>query len=242
MRIIAFACEHCAYPGIDLAGLIKKEYPPNIIVVKVQCSGRVDPVIVLNSIIEGADGVFILGCRLGECNFIDGNYEAKRRVELLKQLFKHLSLDENRINSLFISAHEYEKIISNFKEMDKYLKEKGEFPKDLLGKVVLIRDALNGERLRVVLGSQKRAFELFSAEEQKYKEEMLKIAIEEIKRQLIISLLREKAMTIPELSEKIGLPTKETYWHIKAMKRRRIVEEEGIKQHYPLFKITEITK
>jgi len=82
-RIVGFLCNWCSYAGADLAGVSRMQYPPNIRVIRVMCSGRVDPVLILKAFASGADGVLVLGCHPGDCHYLAGNYKTMRRVPLL---------------------------------------------------------------------------------------------------------------------------------------------------------------
>ena len=86
-EILAFCCNQCSYAGADLAGVSRFQYPPNIRIVRVMCSGRVDPSFVLKALKEGADGVLITGCHIGDCHYITGNEYAKERFERLLEKY-----------------------------------------------------------------------------------------------------------------------------------------------------------
>lgn len=105
-RIVGFLCNWCTYTGADLAGTSRLKYPPNIIPIRVMCSGSVDPVYVLRALLEGADGVLIGGCHPGDCHYLSGNYKARRRITVLKTILKTLGIDESRVWFKWISASE----------------------------------------------------------------------------------------------------------------------------------------
>ena len=105
-RIVAFLCNWCSYRGADLAGTSRFHYPPNVRIIRVMCSGSVDPVYVLEAFVHGADGVLIGGCHLGECHYQKGNYKAMRRVEMLKAILHQMGIDEDRVWLRWISASE----------------------------------------------------------------------------------------------------------------------------------------
>lgn len=107
-RIVVFACNWCSYAGIDLAGTSRIKYPHNVRIVKVMCSGRVHPEMVLKALEEGADGVLITGCHPGDCHYISGNYKAMRRYLLLKKLLGELGLSD-RVRLEWVSASEGER-------------------------------------------------------------------------------------------------------------------------------------
>lgn len=107
-RIVVFACNWCSYAGIDLAGTSRIHYPHNVRIIKVMCSGRVSPEMVLKALADGADGVLITGCHPGDCHYISGNYRTLRRYHFLKKLLKQLGLEE-RVELEWISASEGER-------------------------------------------------------------------------------------------------------------------------------------
>jgi len=105
-KIIAFCCNWCSYAGADLAGTSRIQYSPNIRVIRVMCSGRVNPLFVLKALSIGADGVLILGCHPGDCHYIEGNYKTMRRIPLLKKMLKQLGVEEERVRLEWVSASE----------------------------------------------------------------------------------------------------------------------------------------
>ena len=123
-RIVAFCCNWCSYAGADLAGTSRIQYSPNIRVIRVMCSGRVDPLFVLKALSIGADGVLILGCHPGDCHYIEGNYKTLRRIPLLKKMLKQLGIEEERVQLEWISASEgakFAEVANNFTQTMKNL-------------------------------------------------------------------------------------------------------------------------
>jgi F420-non-reducing hydrogenase iron-sulfur subunit len=108
-KIVAFCCNWCAYAGADLAGISRIQYSPDIRILRVMCSGRVDPALVLKCYERGADGVMVLGCHPGDCRYIAGNEEAQRRVETTRDLMELLGIDPRRLLLEWISASEGER-------------------------------------------------------------------------------------------------------------------------------------
>ena len=105
-KIIAFLCNWCSYAGADLAGTSRIQYPSNIRVVRVPCSGRIDPFFILASLQKGADGVLVSGCHPGECHYLSGNYSARRKFALLKNLLEYAGLEVGRVQFSWVSASE----------------------------------------------------------------------------------------------------------------------------------------
>lgn len=105
-KIVAFLCNWCSYAGADLAGTGRIQYPPNVRIIRVPCSGRVNPFFILASLQKGVDGVLVSGCHPGECHYLTGNYSARRKFALLKGLLEFVGLEEGRVRFTWISASE----------------------------------------------------------------------------------------------------------------------------------------
>lgn len=127
-RIVAFLCNWCTYTGADLAGTSRLQYPPNVRVVRMMCSGAVDPVYVLKPLLDGADGVLIGGCHPGDCHYQTGNYKSRRRYVAMREILKSAGLDEARIWLRWISASEGQRFAETITEMVTALKELGPSP------------------------------------------------------------------------------------------------------------------
>jgi F420-non-reducing hydrogenase iron-sulfur subunit len=108
-KILAFLCNWCSYSGADAAGRAQKELSPNVKIVRVMCSGRVDPQLVVTAFREGADGVLVLGCHPGDCHYKTGNYKALRRMTLLRRLLAQMGVAEDRLRLDWVSASEAER-------------------------------------------------------------------------------------------------------------------------------------
>jgi coenzyme F420-reducing hydrogenase delta subunit len=108
-KILAILCNWCSYAGADLAGVSRMQYPPNIRVVRVPCSGRVDPLFIMKSLQSGFDGVLVSGCHPGDCHYISGNYIARRKFAVLKPLLEFIGIEPNRVQFSWISAGEGER-------------------------------------------------------------------------------------------------------------------------------------
>ncbi len=108
-RIVGFFCNWCSYTGADLAGVSRIKSAPNLRIVRVMCSGRVDPTLILHAFQLGADGVLVAGCHPGDCHYHEGNFKALRRILMLKRLLRDFGIDERRLRLGWISASEAEK-------------------------------------------------------------------------------------------------------------------------------------
>ena len=121
-RIVAFFCNWCTYTAADLAGVSRLKYAPNVRVVRLMCSGRVDPQFILAALAGGADGVLIGGCHPGDCHYVEGTYKLLRRFELLKRLLHDLGYEDHRIRLEWISASEGDRVKAVINEMTEQLR------------------------------------------------------------------------------------------------------------------------
>jgi F420-non-reducing hydrogenase iron-sulfur subunit len=116
-RIVAFFCNWCTYTAADLAGVSRMKYAPNVRIIRLMCSGRVDPQFVLAALAQGADGVLIGGCHIGDCHYVEGNYKTLRRMTLFKRLLHDLGIEEQRVRLEWISASEGGRVKTVINEM-----------------------------------------------------------------------------------------------------------------------------
>ena len=124
-NIIGFLCNWCSYAGADLAGTSRIQYPPNLKVIRVMCSGRVNPIFVINALQQGADGVLIGGCHPGDCHYERGNYLARRRMAVLKNLLEYTGIDPRRVRMTWVSAAEGNKFAEVVKEVTEDVRKLG---------------------------------------------------------------------------------------------------------------------
>jgi F420-non-reducing hydrogenase iron-sulfur subunit len=124
-RIVGFLCNWCSYSGADLAGTSRVKYPPNIDIIRVMCSGRVDPQFVIKAFEKGADGVLVCGCHPGDCHYAEGNYKAGRRIPLLKKMLSQLGIEEERLRLEWVSASEGERFAAVVRDMTEQVRKLG---------------------------------------------------------------------------------------------------------------------
>jgi F420-non-reducing hydrogenase iron-sulfur subunit len=118
-KLVGFLCNWCSYTGADLAGTARMKYPPNMRVIRVMCSGRVDPNFILDAIAKGADGVLVCGCHPGDCHYVEGNYKCLRRLPITKKLVEGMGVDPRRVRLEWVSASEgsrFTQVVTDFTE------------------------------------------------------------------------------------------------------------------------------
>ena len=124
-RIVAFFCNWCTYTAADLAGVSRMKHASNVRIIRLMCSGRVDPQFVVDALAKGADAVLIGGCHPNECHYVEGNYRMLRRFRLLQRLLQDMGIEEERVRLEWISAAEGEKVKVVMNEMVEQLKKLG---------------------------------------------------------------------------------------------------------------------
>jgi F420-non-reducing hydrogenase iron-sulfur subunit len=124
-RIVGFLCKWCTYSGADLAGTSRMKYPPNVIPIRVMCSGRVDPTFVLTAFAKGADAVFIGGCHPGDCHYLEGNYKALGRYLILSRMLEQFGIEKERFQLAWVSAAEAKRFVDVITRMTEEVRRLG---------------------------------------------------------------------------------------------------------------------
>jgi coenzyme F420-reducing hydrogenase delta subunit len=123
--VVAFVCNWCTYTAADLAGTSRLSYPKNVRLIRVMCTGMVDPQYVIKALLEGADGVLVSGCHPGDCHYINGNYKARRRIKLLKEILPQFGFEPERLRLTWIGASDGIQFAEIMRELVKELKALG---------------------------------------------------------------------------------------------------------------------
>jgi len=124
-NIVGFTCNWCTYAGADLAGTSRIQYPPNIRMIRVMCTGRINPEFIIKAFEAGADGVLIGGCHIGDCHYLKGNYQTIKRHLLLKRIIEQFGINPKRLRLEFISASEGGRFATVVKEMVEDIRKLG---------------------------------------------------------------------------------------------------------------------
>jgi F420-non-reducing hydrogenase iron-sulfur subunit len=124
-KILGFLCRWCSYAGADLAGTSRKKYPANIRIIKIPCSGRIDPLLIIRALRNGFDGVLVSGCHPGDCHYQTGNYRARRRIAITKKFLEYVGIEPERLQASWVSASEGGKFAEVVTEITADLKKLG---------------------------------------------------------------------------------------------------------------------
>ena len=239
-KIMGFLCNWCCYAGADLAGVSRYQYPPNIRVIRLMCSGRVDPAFILRAFSNGTDGVFIGGCWLGECHYsTEGNYDALSMMHLCRKLLEYIGMNPERLRLEWVSASEgirFAEIMTDFTEKLKELgplgtgegiDEKGlKLKLEAVNKLIPYIKLVERERLRVRFDTEEEYNEFFASEEfNRLFNELIgdKLAISQI-----MALMRERLHSIGEISAILGLSPSEVSRHLKVLARTQNVGKAAV--------------
>ena len=126
--ILSFCCNWCSYAGADLAGISRLQYPTNVRIIRVMCSGMVHPNLVVDALTKGADGVIICGCHIGDCHYLEGNLKAEKRSDAIRLMLEDFGIEDERFRIEWISASEGPKFVEVANQMTETLKELGPNP------------------------------------------------------------------------------------------------------------------
>jgi len=244
-RILGFLCNWCSYAGADLAGVSRFQYPPNIRVIRVMCSARVDPTHVLEAFISGLDGVMVLGCHPGDCHYMSGNYQTERRMKLTQRILENLGMDPGRLFTDWVSASEGERfasLVGNFAEKVKSLGPLGTETEteDLKTRLSAAKDALADDRLRWLVGREKELVEVGNVFGEKLTQEefdrvMLESIEKEYARSQILTTLGDDGLTIEEIAKRTERQPRDILKDLVALEQERLVSVEKFEGSSPVY-------
>lgn len=126
--ILAFCCNWCSYTGADLAGISRIQYPPNVRIIRVMCSGMIHPNLIMDALTKGADGVIICGCHIGDCHYLEGNKKAEKRADAIKMMLSDFGIEEERFRLEWVSASEASKFAEVMRDFTETIKKLGPSP------------------------------------------------------------------------------------------------------------------
>jgi coenzyme F420-reducing hydrogenase delta subunit len=245
-RILGFLCNWCSYAGADLAGVSRVQYPPNIRVIRVMCSGRVDPKFVINALKIGIDGVIVMGCHPGDCHYLEGNYEAEKKYDMTEGLLKFVGLD-NRIRLEWVSASEGVRFGEVVKDFTDTIRDLGPSPlsgdqidQNLLDKLIALEKAASSNRLRALVGRQRKITEDENTYGVKFPEERFDEILdqamkEEYERNRVLVALEKDSKSVKDIAIELDLDSSVVLEHVLTLKARSLVDFEKIIGNTPIF-------
>ncbi len=247
-KIIGFLCNWCSYAGADLAGVSRLQYPSNLRVVRVMCSGRIDPVIPLEVLAKGADGVIILGCHPGDCHYSEGNLYEERKVKMLNKLLELTGIGAERLKLAWVSASEGQRFAQIVTEFTEQIRKLGPSPvsgknpnQGILENLKAARSAASDFRLRVLVGRERELTEKRDVYGEKIPQDefdaLLADAVEaEFIRHKIHVLTDGKPLSVKTLADATNLNPADVLKQIVAMRRRNMITIDHVEGNTPFYK------
>jgi len=246
-KIVGFLCNWCSYAGADLAGVSRIQYPTNIRIIRVMCSGRIDPVFILEAFINGADGVLVMGCHPGDCHYVEGNLHAERKVKMLKNLIAETGLGPERLRIEWVSASEggrFAELVREFTEEVKKLCPSplsGENPNPaILENLLAAKRVAEGFRLRVLVGRERELVEEKNVygdkvSQEKFNELLDEATRAEYVRSKIYNMLEKEPLSVRGISKRLGLEPQEVLRHIVVMRRKGMLRVDRVEGTTPIY-------
>jgi coenzyme F420-reducing hydrogenase delta subunit len=230
-------CHWCCYAGADLAGVSRISYPPHIRTIRVMCSARVDPALVLETLSRGADGVLTGGCHIGDCHYATGNHHTEVRFWLLEYLLEAAGINPDRALLVWVSAAEGARFAQVVDEFTNRIRELGPLDSRALGPAV---EAAGGFRLRSVVGKVvglRDEGDVYGqpVEEERLREILKQTAVSELERCRMLAAARKQPATCVEMAEAAGLAPRDALMNIAALRsdgRLEVFSEEDFEVRY----------
>ncbi len=246
-KILGFLCNWCSYAGADLAGVSRYQYPSNLRIVRVMCSGRIEPSMVLEMFIQGADGILIGGCHPGDCHYIEGNYYAENRVKLIKKLLKTAGTEPERLRLEWIAAAEGERFAETVRNFTNQIKEMGPSPVageepdvDKLKALFAAKNAVKDFRLKLLVSRELGLVNIGNVYNEKVPQEEIDALIDpaieyELARCNILYALRDNTLSVQDLSKNLNISPDRVLQHIVTLRDRGLVALDRIEDDVPLY-------
>jgi F420-non-reducing hydrogenase iron-sulfur subunit len=246
-KIIGYLCNWCCYAGADLAGVSRIQYPPNIRIVRVMCSSRIEPHMILEMFIQGIDGVFIGGCHFGDCHYIEGNYYTFCRIELTKKLMESAGFNTKRLRLEWVSAAEGLRFAEIMKEMKRDIGTIGPNPvvgdspdMEILEELLVARNVSADFRLRLLAGKTYILAEKGNVYKEKIDRDRMERIMdetveEEMLRHRILRRLMKKSQSVKDMAKEIKTSPAEVLEQVIVLKERGLIGLERIEGSSPVY-------
>ncbi len=251
-KIIGFLCNWCSYAGADLAGVSRIQYPSNIRIIRVMCSGRIDPIIPIEVFAKGADGVIVLGCHPGDCHYSEGNLYEKRKIKMLKKLLALTGIGADRLKLEWVSASEGQRFAQVVTEFTEQIRQLGRSPVSganpdlqVLLNLQAAKNAASGFRVRVLVGRERELTEKSNVYDEKILQEEFDALLDDTVKAEFIQhklhlLTRNRSLSIKALTEATALKPADVLKQIVSMRRKNMITVDHIEGATPFYKALEV--
>lgn len=249
-KILGLLCNWCSYAASDLAGISRIQLPPTMRIIRVMCTGSIDPALVFEAFENGIDGVVIMGCHFGDCHYLTGNYNAEKKVKMIKLLLEKTVIDPDRFHLEWVSAAEGPKFAEVVKDFTAKITSLGRNPlfengetdelklKEFLG----AKHASEAFKLRAVVGRERKLTEEGNVygdkiPQEEYQEWMKSFVNEQYIRCRILDAVRIEPKTVQQLAEDLNLPSKIVFVHVGRLWKKQMILpvcHEGVSPSYSI--------
>ncbi|RLB43435.1 MAG: hypothetical protein DRH12_03075 [Deltaproteobacteria bacterium] len=233
-----------------MAGVSRLQYTPEVKIVRIMCTGRIDPVWVARALKKGLDGFLVIGCYFGDCHYISGNVQAKAKMDMTRRLLEHIGVNGKRLSFQQCSSGEGARFAELVNEFDQQIREIGPIGEggDRLGKpeifekLQIAEAVLGGEKMRWVIGKRTPFLEsgniygeVFT--EHEFRRAIDMIIVEETETQAILHSLNQGAKSVAQLAQELEIPSERVFRYITALKRKGFVEMGQVLDRNPVYQI-----
>lgn len=241
--ILGFLCNWCSYAGADLAGVSRFQYPPTIRIIRVMCSGRVDPSFVLRALARGVDGVMVLGCHPGDCHYATGNYYARNRVMVLKQLLQLAGISPDRLYLDWVSAGEGERFARLVRECTERIQALG--PLTLTDEQRQGLEAAQGvvesEQIRWLVGRKRELGESGNVygepvDMEAYERLLSSSVADAYLRNRLLLLTADRPLSVREMAAEMGASPRTVLAQVVALEQAGQISMVGIQDNSPRYR------
>ena len=225
------------------------QYPPNMRIIRVMCSGRVDPIFILDALARGVDGVMVLGCHPGDCHYISGNLMAERKIKWVEDLIEKAGVDPHRLRLEWISASEGERFANTVKEFTEQIRNLGpvggEEKERISKELAASGDVASHTRVRILMGKERELVEDANVygettSQEEFNELMQDTIDAEHTRSKILLLAKVNPLSVKEMSKQLNIPSWEIGKHVMWLRHKGKIALHGIDGQSPLYKTVEV--
>ena len=247
-KILGFLCNWCSYAGADLAGVSRFQYPPTIRIIRVMCSGRVDPTFVVRAFLRGVDGVMVLGCHPGDCHYTTGNYYARNRMEVARRVLGLAGVNTDRLALDWVSAGEGQRfatLVIEFTEQVRVLGPLGQGEgltrDEMQDRLAAARRVLEHPKVRWLIGRKRELLDKgdvygqpVSAEE--YEAELASTVDDQYLRSRLLGLTADRALSVKQMAGELGMAPRVVLPHVVALEQEGLVSMDAVEELSPKYR------
>jgi F420-non-reducing hydrogenase iron-sulfur subunit len=246
-KILGFLCNWCAYAGADLAGVSRFQYPPDLRIVRVMCSGRVDPEFVIRAFQLGMDGVAVLGCHPGDCHYQTGNLEAEKKMRMTQSVLEKVGIMRDRLYLDWVSAAEgarFAEVVTNFtrriNEIGPLGGREGLKANELSERLELAQRIVESARMRWLIGKERELLDVGNTYGEKIAEDRLREIIDrniedEYNKAQILRSVEKKPATVQQVAEKVDLGPQQVFRYVTYLENQGLVALSGVSGNEPRY-------